>query len=370
MKILCAFDSFKGCLTSARAAEAARKGILSVCPEADVESFICADGGEGMAHAVFAAGIGTRVETVAPDPLMRPVKAGYTLDAGAARGYIDLAEASGITRLSAVEKTPMDTTTYGTGVLIMDAISRGAREIFLGLGGSATNDCGLGAVQAMGARFYRKDGSLIANPVTARIIPDIDRIDTSGLPAGVSYRLLCDVSDGWYDCLRYAPQKGAGEVDLSTLRATLTYIAPILERDGCGACTGPSTGAAGAAGGGLKALLGAGICSGAAAILDINGFAEAAARQPDLVLTGEGCSDLQTLMGKLPAEVLAATPEGVPVALLAGRIEAAEELRRAGFAAVADINAPYTDSDADPLNPAVAATRLKAAAAGIIAGAI
>lgn len=363
MKILCAFDSFKGCLSSAEAGEAAHRGLLSSIPDAEVACYVCADGGEGMSEAVHAAGIGERVGAVVADPLMRPVEGLYTLDREARRAYIDLAEASGLTRLSDAEKTPMKSTTFGTGQLILDALSRCAEEIFLGLGGSATNDCGLGAIQAMGAKFFEKDSdSPIDTPITGGTMRRIDRIDLSGLPEGVTIRLLCDVADDWYDCLRYAPQKGATANDLSTLLASLRHLERVLDRDGVASCRGASTGAAGASGGGFRSLLGAEICSGARVILDINGFAAAAADRPDLILTGEGCSDAQTLMGKLPAEVLATAPEGVPVALLSGRVENRPDLERAGFAHVLCINDSPADPTANPLTPAVAASRLSATA--------
>lgn len=367
MKILMIFDSFKGCLSSQEAGEAARRGVLSRFADAEVTVVAAADGGEGMAEAVYASGTGERVEAESTDPLGRPVKARYILDAPANTAYIDLAAASGITLVSDAEKTPMKSSTHGTGRLIADALNRGVNTIYLGLGGSATNDAGFGALQFLGAEFYDENG-IITHPVTGADLCSIRNIDISGMRKrllGTDIRLLCDVDNPFCGARGavavYSRQKGADMLERTVLEAGMANVARLMKKLGFTDVFRLSgAGAAGGAAGGFHALAGAELMPGAETLLRLKGVEKMLA-VCDLVMTGEGCSDVQTLAGKLPATVLRmAAVYGVPTLLLSGRIKDAEALKNAGFIGEIDINAGKDASLS--LRPDVARERLAEAA--------
>ena len=153
-RIIAAFDSFKGSLTSREAGEAFRRGFMAERPDAEVEVLAIADGGEGMAEAIAEGMGGEMVSVVVSDPLGRKIEANYALINGGATAVIAMSSASGLTLLKPEERNPLIASTFGTGELIVDALERGCREIIMGLGGSATNDCGVGMLRALGYRFY------------------------------------------------------------------------------------------------------------------------------------------------------------------------------------------------------------------------
>lgn len=375
-RVLLAFDSFKGCMSSREAAEAAREGIAAIFPDFTEEILIAADGGEGMSEAAAANCLGMEVSCPCHDPLMRPISAKYTFDDAGARAYIDLAAAAGLTLLSTDEKDPLRTTTFGTGEMMADAISRGAKEIFLGLGGSATNDTALGALQALGAKFFDEKGDFISQPICGSMLGSIHSIDTRGLSdalsGGVKIRLLCDVDNPFSGpdgaVAVYAPQKGADAPALKMLEEGMISFAWTAKK--CGftdVFSFPGSGAAGGAGGGLAALAQAEILPGAATLLALSGFSEKA-EECLAVFTGEGKSDAQTLHGKLPATVMQmAAAQGVATILLSGVIENHAALTEAGFSMAASINSPMDSGipewsepeSADPMQKEVAMRRMR-----------
>lgn len=378
MKIICAFDSFKGCLTSVEAGEAAKRGILSVILDAEVRVMACADGGEGMAEAVAASGIGRKISVKTVNPLGEPIMSSYIFDANSRTAFIDLAAASGLTLLEPHDLSPERTGTRGTGLMMLDAMNRGARNIMLGLGGSATNDAGLGALQALGLRVYDKSGSEIIQPVTGALLDAIGDIDSSGLDEmfrQCHISLLCDVDNPFIGprgaVAVFSTQKGADESMRRRLEKGMANIAGVMKNCGfidISALTG--AGAAGGAAGGFAAIAGAEILSGADTLLSLTGF-DNMVSDADYVLTGEGSSDIQTLGGKLPVTVLRrAARAHVPCMLLSGKISEKEALCNAGFREVRCINSPIKSGnypifsgDLDCLCPEVAAARIEATAA-------
>lgn len=364
-----AFDSFKGCLDSEEAGKAAALGVRDVYPDADCRIIRIADGGEGMAEAIGESLGLNYIEACVTDPLMRDIVAGYYFDTHRRVAYIDLAATSGITLLSDDELNPWKTTTWGTGLMLKDAIAHGARKIVLGLGGSATNDAGLGALQALGMKIFLSDTGLTEHPASGGMLSSISRVDLSGLKAtleGVEISLACDVSSpfiGENGAVKvFSRQKGADSGMMDKLESGMANVASILRRDaGIDVSFLPGAGAAGGAGGGFAAA-GANICNGVELVIKAVGLAEALS-DACLCITGEGCADHQTLMGKAPSGVLkCALTENVPVMLLAGRLSDVDLLEQAGFAKAACINPP----DDYDLRPHVAAKRIRQTVARLL----
>jgi len=327
MRILVAPDKFKGSLTAVEAAEAIRRGLLAADPHADVRMRPIADGGEGTAEAICQAGGGEWVVCRARGPLGDPVEARYAwLPGGIA--VIDMSEASGIGRISASRRDPLRATTFGTGEMIADAARRGARKILIGLGGSATNDGGCGIAAALGFRFLAADGTPM-DPVPQNL-PSLDRIlapDALDLPELIA---LCDVQNPLLGTRgathTYGPQKGA--VDLQPLEDALHHLAGIAARDLGRDCRDvPGAGAAGGTGFGLMCFLGASFRPGFEMIAGVLGLEKEMA-QSDLVITGEGRLDAQTLEGKGPLGVAGLARRcGKRVVAFAGCIDADPRLR-------------------------------------------
>ena len=321
MRIVVAIDSFKGCLTSKEANQAAAEGIKNVLPDAEVVQIPVSDGGEGFMDA-FQAAIGGEIqEKVVRDPLMRPVSAKYLLNGKQA--VIEMAQASGLTLLSKEERNPMVTTSYGTGQLVADAVRRGTRQIIVGLGGSATSDAGRGMLEALMDALEMNgtwDNSRLKD-VRFTIASDV-RNPLCG-PNGAAHI--------------FAPQKGATQEEVLVLderaRAFAEYSARLFGND----CSlKPGAGAAGGLGYAFMQYMDAECVPGIQLLLQTIKFDEMV-RDADLVITGEGSADGQTLMGKLPMGVLGQAA-GVPVCLIAGRVNEREELIKAGFARVESIN--------------------------------
>ncbi|MBQ9185697.1 MAG: glycerate kinase [Bacteroidales bacterium] len=343
MKIVIASDSFKGSLSSADVADAVSVALRQVFPDADIVKLSVADGGEGTAEAVAAATGGHLVQAEASDPLGRPIRASYAIlpDNTA---VIDVASASGITLLSAGEREPWKTSSFGTGELILDALDRGCRNFLIGLGGSATNDGGAGMMTALGARFLSSDGEVLQG--CGCDLERIERIDLSDLVPGLrgaTFTVACDVNtvfcgpDGAAKV--FAPQKGAGPQLVERLDAGMRHLAGIIRE-----CTGQDvvsekgSGAAGGLGGAFKVFLGATLQSGSGMVLDTIGF-DKKLEGADLVITGEGRADSQTPKGKTAAGVLRrAKAKGVPVILIAGRVIHCPELDSMGFESLIQVS--------------------------------
>lgn len=323
--MIVAIDSFKGCLSSAEANAAAAAGVISCCPDADVRQVVVSDGGEGFLEAFQAALGGEMVELTVCDPLMRPITAHYLLCEGQL-AVIEMAQASGLTLLKPEERNPLKTTTYGTGQLVVDAVQRGVQHIIVGLGGSATSDAGVGMIYALQDAFGK----------------DIRWEDIEALKH-VRFTIATDVKNPLYGengaAHVFGPQKGAtpemvAELDRKA-KAFAQYSAIYFDADHS---EDEGAGAAGGLGYAFLQYLHADCQPGIDLLLKAIRFDELT-RDADLILTGEGAADRQTLMGKLPAGILQHAGD-IPVCLLAGRVSDKEALLRAGFSRVECINPP------------------------------
>ena len=330
MRILLAPDKFKGSLSAPEAAEAMRRGILRAIPGAITVAKPIADGGEGTAEAISAALGGAWITLPSRDPLGRKIGARYAwLDEGAA--VIDMSEASGLWRLTPGERNPLRTSTFGTGLLLRHALEQGARKIFVGLGGSATNDGGIGMAAALGFRFLDAAGKEITP--TPMHLPTLARIEPPERPLSAEIVALCDVQNpllGERGASRvFGPQKGADARAVAELDANLTRLADIVARDlGCDFRETPGAGAAGGLGFGMLSFCGAKIRSGFETVAEILRLEEEIAVS-DFILTGEGRLDTQTLEGKGPAGVaMLARKHGKPVYAFAGSVEESAALKQ------------------------------------------
>ena len=324
MKVIIAIDSFKGCLTSKEANGAAAEGIRRVYPDAEIVEVPVSDGGEGYMEAFHAAIGGRLVEVAVRDPLMRPITAKYLLHDETA--VIEIAQASGLTLLTNEERTPLVATSYGTGQLVADAIRKGSKHIIVGLGGSATSDAGIGMLRAL-INAFTKNGQW----------DDIKEVKD------VAFVIASDVKNPLYGekgaARVFAPQKGATPEMVRRLDERARKFAELSAKHfgyDCSQMAG--AGAAGGLGYAFLQYLHAESKSGIQLLLDTIRFKELV-KGADLIITGEGSADRQTLMGKLPMGILEQSG-GVPVFLIAGRISDREELLNAGFARVECINLP------------------------------
>ena len=355
-KIIVAIDSFKGCLTSIEANRAAVEGILARMPEAEVLPIPVSDGGEGWLEAfrsptptLSPVGRGTSptptipsregsptptlpsregvvVEVDVRDPLMRNITAPYLVIGDTA--VIEMAKASGLMLLHEEERNPMIATSYGTGQLVADAVRRGCRHIIVGLGGSATSDCGIGMLRAIIDNFA-KHGSW----------DDVHELDAVRFTIATDVtNPLCGENGAAYV---FAPQKGATQEKIQLLDARAKRFAEVSARHfGYDRQNEPGAGAAGGLGYAFLQYMNAERRSGIDLLLDTIGF-DRLLDSASLVITGEGASDRQTLMGKVPYGILQrAKAHQVPVVLIAGRIEDRQELLHAGFSQVLCINPP------------------------------
>ncbi|MEG0889441.1 MAG: glycerate kinase, partial [Bacteroides sp.] len=308
-RIVIAADSFKGSLTSIEVAHAVERGIRHVFPNCDVVKLSIADGGEGTTTALLSSLGGTWVTASAHDPLMRPIEATYGLIEATQTAVIEMATASGLMLLSDEERNPMLTTTFGTGELVKDALKRGYRRFMMGIGGSATNDAGLGMMQALGYRFFDSKGNELG--YGGQILSQIARIDASRvLPElhEATFTIACDVANPFSGAQGaahiFARQKGADDRMVEELDAGLRHLSAVLKESlGIDIDKLPGAGAAGGMGGGLVAFLSAKLQSGIDTLLSAIDF-ESRIQQTDLIITGEGKMDAQTVMGKAPEGIL------------------------------------------------------------------
>ena len=322
MKVVVAIDSFKGCLTSKEANQAAAEGIRSFCPDAEVVQIPVSDGGEGFMEAFHAAIGGELIELTVKDPLMRPVSAQYLLHDKLA--VIEIAQASGLTLLTKEERNPMVTTSYGTGQLVADAVRKGAEHIIVGLGGSATSDAGIGMLRAL-IDIYAKHGEW----------DDIEALKHVRFTIASDVKNpLCGENGAAYV---FAPQKGATPEMVQQLDERARKFAEVSAKHfGYDRSEQEGAGAAGGLGYAFLQYMNADCKPGIELLLDTIKFHETV-NDANLVITGEGSADRQTLMGKLPMGILKQSGH-VPVCLIAGRISDKQELLDAGFAHVDEIN--------------------------------
>lgn len=331
MKAVVAMDSFKGSLTSLQAGNAVKRGILRACPDAEVTVLPLADGGEGTIDAIapYIEGI-IRTKTVS-GPLRTPVEASYIYVPGTNTAYIEMAKASGLTLIEQDKRDPLAATSYGTGELMRDAIVNGADKLVICIGGSATNDGGAGMLQALGAVFSDKDGRDIGRDAAG--LKDLCKIDISSLIGkDADITVASDVTNPLCGpngaSFVYGPQKGASEEDCRKLDRWLRSFAEITGFDPFE----EGTGAAGGMSFALKNFLGARIVSGADIVIEITG-AEAKIRDCNIVITGEGRMDSQTVNGKGPFKIMkAGVTYGKPVFGITGMLgDGYEECLKAGF---------------------------------------
>lgn len=378
MKIILAFDSYKGCMTAKEACQAARLGMEERWPDAEVLSLPLSDGGEGLLQCLASA-LQLDMESVTVHgPFGETVTAHYALSKGKRHGdsagrrhgdstgrrqevsaerrqddtlaeaaatddlptaYIEMAEAAGLTLVPAERRNPLTATTYGVGEMMIDALRKGARRLVMGLGGSATCDAGRGMLQCLkeNAERSRKKGNR----------------DAPLWPADVEVVVACDVDNplcGPRGAARvFAPQKGATPEQVELLEQQLRNFALATAQAGIAPqemMDAPGAGAAGGMGYALMAYLGARLQSGIDLMLDSLHF-DTHLAGADLVVTGEGRSDSQTLMGKVPMGVLQrAKRQGIPCHLVSGQTEDTEALLHAGFSSVTSIN----EGDRRPIN--------------------
>jgi glycerate kinase len=341
--VVIAPDKFKGTLSAAEAAERIAAGILRVAPGTEVRALPVADGGEGTVLAALAAGF-ERVELTVSGPTGEPVQAAIAVQGGTA--VVEAAQASGLTLLPGGVKAPLTAGSYGTGQLIAKALQLGCTRIVLGLGGVACTDGGAGLAQALGATLQDADGAEL--PPGGSALDRLQHLDLGALPAtltGVEVVIASDVDNPLLGergaPAVYGPQKGASPDDVAELDLALGHWADAVAKlTGSDLRDTPGAGAAGGLGFGALALLGARLQPGIELLLELLDF-DRAVRGARLVVTGEGCLDVQTLHGKAPAGVAAAaTGAGVPVVAVAGRIELGESAwREAGFAAAYELSA-------------------------------
>jgi glycerate kinase len=324
MRIVVAMDSFKGSLTAERACKVVAESIVSVVPAAEIIVKPMADGGEGTAQAMLAAGNGQWIEKMVTGPLPdMQVRAGFAWFAGENLAVVEMATASGLQLLSPRRRNPLETTTYGTGQLITAAIDYGAQRILLAVGGSATVDGGTGAAVAMGWRFLDKHGKEIE--LGGGQLLQIDRIIPPAHPSPVPIEVLCDVDNplcGEQGAAKvYGPQKGATQEMVVVLEAGLEHLAILVQKQlGYDIANLPGAGAAGGLAAGAVAFMGAKLVRGIETVISWTRLDQAVARA-DWVITGEGCFDEQSLRGKVVSGVArAAKNAGTKVAVLAGQV--------------------------------------------------
>jgi glycerate kinase len=331
MRVLIAIDSFKGNLSSLEVAAIVEKGIRRVYKDAKVEKVAVADGGEGTVEAIVEEMKGEYIKISVNDPLLEPTVARYGIIKGNT-AIIEMAEASGLCLISKEKQNPMLTSTYGTGELILDSLNRGCRKIILGLGGSATNDAGLGMAMALGVKFVDHDGRSIGNGGV-----DLDKlvhVDVSGIDPRImetEFVVACDVDNLLYGekgaSRVFGPQKGATPEMVDILDRNLLKFAAVIKKDlGLDNANIPGAGAAGGLGYGLTTFCNATMRKGVDIVFEAINIEERI-QKADIVITGEGRIDGQTIHGKTPVGVAARGKKyGKPVFAIAGFIDKGAEL--------------------------------------------
>lgn len=343
MKIVIAPDSYKGSVSAVAVADAMERGVRKVFPNAEVVKIPIADGGEGTVETMIEASGGTWVEETVVGPLGEPVKAGWGIMGDGETGVIEMAAASGLP-LVGDRKNPLITTTYGTGELILSALNRGLKRIIIGIGGSATNDGGVGMARALGVRFLDADGKELANGGGA--LADLASIDVSGIDKrlyGMTLLVACDVDNPLCGpngaSYAYGPQKGATPEMVEALDAALANYAAIAEKTlGKSVKDTPGAGAAGGLGAGLMLFTQTELRPGIDIILEVNEF-DQALQGASLMLTGEGQTDFQTARGKAPVGAAKwAKKYDIPVVCISGGLgKGADEVLAHGIDALASI---------------------------------
>ena len=326
MRILIAPNAFKNSLDAVKVAEAISKGLQQSKLSCSTVCFPVGDGGDGTASLLVQHFNGKMIEATVHDPLGRKIKTSFGLIDDDTTAVIELADASGLRLLQPVEYTPLRTTTYGTGELIKQALDKGVKKIILGIGGSATVDAGVGLLQALGIKFYGINEDELQQ-LPASLI-NLHKIDITGIDKRLAYTeivVLCDVANTLLGAAGaatiFGPQKGASENEVQQLEKALTQLRNIVFAEtGKDMATIKHGGASGGVAAGLHTFLQAKLVNGIEHFLDITGF-DAALEKADLVITGEGSIDIQTLQGKAPFGVAKRAKEkSIPVIGIAGKV--------------------------------------------------
>lgn len=346
-KIILAPDSFKGTMSAKRVCEIMGKSIRKRYPACEIIQIPVADGGEGSVECFLGAVGGERISLRVMGPLGSEVDGYYGIlqeQQGEKIAVIEMAACAGLPLVEGKEN-PEKTTTYGVGELIADALDRGCRRIILGLGGSATNDCGCGMAVALGARFFNEEGETFL-PVGGNL-SEVARIDLGEMRPELwecSITAMCDIDNPLYGPLGaacvFGPQKGADEAMVSRLDAGLSHMAEVIRRDlGVKVDDMPGAGAAGGMGAGAAAFLKAGLKPGIETVLDTVDF-DGKLGGAAAVFTGEGRVDAQSLMGKVIGGIAKRTSKKrIPLVVVAGSIEdPLDGLYEAGVSAAVSIN--------------------------------
>jgi glycerate 2-kinase len=341
MRVLIACDSFKDALSADQVCSAIARGFVRANPDAQTTEMPLSDGGEGVLDILRRTLSLKPVQLEVTDPLGRPVMASYGISADGGTVMVEMAAASGLQLLTVEERNPLLTSTLGTGQLLADARKRGAKRALLGIGGSATNDAGVGAAAALGWQFLDARGQAVKPDggnlqAIARIVPPQTMPFTQ-------VDVLCDVTNPLYGptgaAWIYGRQKGGTDESLARLDAGLHHIAVLVEKatGRKGLAETPGAGAAGGMGFGALAFMHATLKRGIDMVLDLVGF-DAAAARTDLIITGEGHLDGQSGQGKLIQGVCARAGK-VPVVALCGKLSITpEQIKSIGLAAAYSIN--------------------------------
>lgn len=339
LKILLSPDKFRGSMTAAEACEALQAGIRRALPDAKVVSIPLADGGEGTLDVLLRATGGGKRATRCHDPLGRPTEAEFGLSGDGKTAFVELASASGLHHLAPHERDALRANTYGTGELLRAALEAGATRIVLGVGGSASTDGGTGLAAALGYRFFNDENRALRP--CGETLGQIARIDASNVAFDVStitVDVACDVTAPLFGpegaaCV-YGPQKGATPAQVELLDEGLRNLARLLP----GFDAVPGAGAAGGTGFGAMAFLNAQLRSGIDLVMELTRF-DHHLDGVDVIVTGEGKLDAQTLQGKLIGGICQrAGARGIPVVALCGTLDAdPEALRAMGLAYAASI---------------------------------
>lgn len=326
MKIVIAPDSFKESLTSYEVASELEAGLKRVWPDAEYVKVPMADGGEGTVQSLVDATGGRIVKCAVTGPLGQKVLASYGILGDGRTAVIEMAEASGLPLVPRAERDPMRATTYGTGELLADAIKRGAEDVIIGIGGSATNDGGVGFAQALGVRFLDERGALIEEPLGGGRLDEIYAIDMTHIHPGlanVTISVACDVTNPLTGdrgaSAVYGPQKGATPEMVQKLDRNLGHLSALLKRDlHVDVAERPGAGAGGGIGAGLMAFTNATLKRGVELVVAATKLDEHM-KGATLAITGEGRVDFQTAFGKTPSGVAAAAHRhDVPVVAIGG----------------------------------------------------
>ena len=344
MKIVVAPDKFKGSLTGIEFCNSVEDGLNSVLQNPEILKMPLADGGDGTIEILDYHLKGEHIKVIVNDPLFRPIEASYFFKPETKTAFIEMVEASGMKLLNTTDQNCMNTSTFGTGELILDAIQKGANKIVIGIGGSATNDCGIGMAAALGFKFLDKSKNEL-RPIGMNLIKIalIDKSQVNKELKNVQFKVACDVINPLYGengaAYVYASQKGASKLEVELLDKGLRNLARIfLSQFKTDVQKIEGGGAAGGMGVGTKMFLNAALTSGIDLIKEMIGF-DAMIKDTDWVITGEGKLDDQTLSGKTIKGVVDSSKQyNIEVAVFCGKSELnTKELKQFGISYVDEV---------------------------------